>query len=37
VVVTRAKQPKKEIKKNEAIYIEIVEKEIDKPSQVGES
>ncbi len=37
MIVIGAKQPKKEIKKSEVIYTEMAEKEIDKPSQVGES
>lgn len=37
MVVTRVKQPKKEIKKGKTICIEMAVKEINKPNQVDES
>jgi hypothetical protein len=36
VVVIRTKQLEKKIEKGKAIYTEMVEKEVDKPNQVGE-
>jgi urease beta subunit len=36
VVITKAKQLEKEINKGKTIYTKMVEKEVDKPSQVGE-
>ncbi len=37
VVVTRVKQPQKEIKRGKAISTKMAVKEIDKPNQVDES
>jgi hypothetical protein len=37
VVVTRVKQPKKEIKRGKTISTKMAMKEIDKPNQVDES